>query len=132
MTASARSLFVFGLYLLGLGPLLMAIPDLLLAPFGFPAARDAWVRVVGLLALLIGGYYLVAARHRPQPLVRASVPARIAVFVFFAVLVLTHQAPAALLLFGCVDLAAALWTAHALSREAQPCTPRLSAGASSR
>lgn len=132
MSASARSLFCFGAYLVLLGPLLMAVPDALLAPFGFAPAHDAWVRIAGVLALVIGGYYLVAARHGLQPLVRASVPARVGVCVFFALLALTGTAPKALLLFGAVDLAAAVWTAWALLREGQPWTARLSAGASSR
>lgn len=114
MTPAARSLHLFGLYLCLLGPGLVLAPGLLLAPFGIAPPMEIWVRVAGLLAGLIGLYYLVAARHELTALIRASVWGRAAVLPCFALLVVFHGAPAALLAFGAVDAAAALWTALAL------------------
>jgi hypothetical protein len=39
MTPAARSIFVFGIYLVLLGAGLMLVPNLVLAPFGFPPTR---------------------------------------------------------------------------------------------
>lgn len=116
MNPAARSLHWFGLYLCVLGPGLVIAPALLLAPFGVPAPQEAWVRVAGVLALLIGAYYLLAARHEFMPIVRASVVARVGVLAVFAGLVAWAAAPPALILFGAIDALAAAWTALLLRR----------------
>lgn len=119
MSSAARSLHWFGLYLCVLGAGLLAAPHLLLAPFAIVPA-DVWVRVCGLLAALIGLYYLLAARHDFMPILQASVVTRLGVLPAFALLVAMADAPRALLLFGLVDAAAALWTAMALRRTTHP------------
>ena len=116
MTPAARTVHLFGLYLCLLGPGLTLMPGQLLAPFAIAAPMEIWVRVAGLLVGLIGIYYLVAARHELTPLIRASVWGRAAVLPLFAVLVALYAAPPALLVFGAVDAAAALWTGLALRR----------------
>jgi hypothetical protein len=118
MNPAARSLHWFGLYLCVLGPGLVIAPALLLAPFGVAPPQEAWVRVAGVLALLIGAYYLIAARHGFMPLVQASVPARLGVLGVFIGLVAFASAPPALILFGSVDALAAGWTALLLRRSA--------------
>jgi hypothetical protein len=62
MNAAERSLFAFGIYLLGLGGLLMTAPALVLLPVGLPVPQDVWIRVAGMLVLFLGIYYVVAAR----------------------------------------------------------------------
>lgn len=116
MSPTARSLQAFGFYLCVLGPGLLVAPGPLLAPFGIAAPQEVWVRVVGLLALVLGAYYLVIARHEVVPLMRASVVARFGVLGVFSGLVLLAGAPAALVVFGLVDAAAATWTAVSLRR----------------
>ncbi len=116
MNKAARSLHWFGVYLCVLGPGLLIAPALLLAPFGIAPPQEAWVRVAGMLALLIGAYYLLAAHHEFMPLVQASVVARFAVLGVFIGLVALVSAPPALILFGLVDAAAAAWTALLLRR----------------
>lgn len=113
---ATRSLHWFGIYLCVLGPGLLIAPALLLAPFGISPPQEVWVRVAGLLALLIGSYYLIAARHEFMPLVQASVITRFAVLGVFVGLVVLVAAPPALILFGLVDAAAATWTALLLWR----------------
>ena len=111
MNAAAKSVFVFGLYLLVVGLGLLVAPNPFLAPLGFPPATDpSWLRVLGVLTLCLAAYYLVAARANLLPLIRATVFVRGGVFVVFGALVLLKLAPAPLALLGTVDLAAALWT----------------------
>lgn len=114
MNVAERSLQAFGIYLLGLGSLLVVMPALVLAPVGLPVPQDVWLRVVGMLVLFLGVYYGIAARSGAMALVRASVPVRASVVLFFAAFVGIGLAPPALLLFGAVDLAAAAWTWSAL------------------
>jgi len=119
MDRATTSIRVFGAYLVILGATLVAAPDLVLAPFGIPHSPEVWIRVVGVLAAVLGFYCNLAARFELVPFYRASVIARIFVFLSFAAFVLLGSAPPALALFGTVDLAAALWTASGL-RSARP------------
>ncbi len=114
MTRAARSVFVFSIYLFGLGLLLLVAPNAFLAPFGFPPTTEVWIRVVGMLVVLLGYYYLNAARAGLEPFLRWTVNARCSVVLFFMVFVLAGYAPAQLILFGVVDVAGALWTLFAL------------------
>lgn len=114
MTPAARSLHVFGLYLVGAGCLLMLMPDLLLAPLGLPAPADVWARVAGMLAAFLGIYYLLGARSELLSFMRASVWVRLSVIVILGAFVAAGLAPLPLLAFGVIDLAAAAWTWLAL------------------
>jgi hypothetical protein len=114
MTPAARSLHAFGLYLLAAGSLLFLAPALLLAPLGLPPPADAWGHVAGMLVAFLGLYYCLAARAELAPFMRASVWVRASVVAWLGVLVVTGLAPAPLLVFGAIDLAAAAWTWYAL------------------
>ncbi|MFO1329166.1 MAG: hypothetical protein U1F56_17535 [Rubrivivax sp.] len=113
---AARSLHVFGLYLLGAGLGLMLAPALLLAPLGLPAPADVWGRVAGLVVTVLGIYDVVAARAGLMPLVRASVPVRGGVAALLSLAVVIGLAPPPLLVFAAVDALGALWTWHALQQ----------------
>ena len=118
MTNSARTVFIFGIYLAVLGIGLLVAPGPLLAPFGLPAPQEVWVRVGGMVIAILGAYYMLAAKHGLRPFLAWTVAIRASVIVVFAVLVGTGLGPAVLLLFGAVDLAGAVWTWAALRREA--------------
>ena len=62
MSKSALSLFGFSIYLYLLGFVLVVIPDTLLRIFEFPTADGLWIRVVGMLVIILGFYYSHAAR----------------------------------------------------------------------
>ena len=85
MTAAARSVFVFGVYLVLLGVSLMLAPNLVLAPFGFAPTSEVWLRVAGSLVAIIGFFFLVAARHELTAFFRASLFARPFLFVSLCV-----------------------------------------------
>jgi hypothetical protein len=61
LRSPAVSVTVFGLYLVGLAVVLVTIPNTLLAIFGIAGTQEPWIRVVGLLAGLIGLLDLGAA-----------------------------------------------------------------------
>jgi hypothetical protein len=114
MSRPARSVFVFGLYLVAVGLALIACPNPLFQLLRLPASHEVWPRVVGVLALVLAHYYVQAARHEVVAFFRWTVSARLMVFVVFLAFVLFGLAPMPLALLGAVDLAAALWTALAL------------------
>lgn len=114
MSNAARSVFVFSWYLLALGATLLLVPNLLLGIFGIAATEEVWIRVVGLLAGIIGYYYLQASRYELTAFLRATVWGRMTVLLCFAAFVVAGLAPPILLLFGVVDASGALWTALTL------------------
>ena len=114
MSNAAKSLFVFGIYLFFLGMVLIFVPNLLLGIFGFAETTEIWIRVIGVLVTILGIYYYLAAKAELTDLFRWSVPARGSVIFIFAAFVILGLAPPVLLIFGVIDLAAAIWTALAL------------------
>ncbi len=117
MSKSATSVFVFAVYLYALGLVLVVVPNLLLGLFGIPKTDEVWVRVVGMLVLILGYYYSQAARMGLSDFFRLTVVGRTAVLLFFIAFVLAGFAPPVLILFGVIDFAAAMWTALALKGE---------------
>jgi hypothetical protein len=116
MTWAARSILIFGIYLVLLGAALMAIPNLVLAPFGFAPTYEVWLRLAGSLVVIIGFFFLVAARHGTESFFTATLFARPFLFLSLCAYVLFGLAPPQLILFGVVDLIGAFWTFLALRR----------------
>jgi len=116
MSNFARSLFVFGIYMLVLGAIVVLAPNFLLTLFHVPTTNEVWIRVVGMLVIFLGIYDIVAAKGEHKLLIIWSIPVRFSVIVFFAVFVIAGLAPPILLLFGAIDFAAAAWTWSALKK----------------
>jgi hypothetical protein len=114
MSKSARSVFVFGLYLGVLGIALLVVPNVLLGMFFLPSTTEVWVRVVGMLVLFLGFYYTLAARKELTDFVRWTLYPRSTVILFFTTFVLLDYAKPPLILFGVVDVLGVIWTALAL------------------
>lgn len=114
MSKAARSVYVFSFYLFALGIVLIAVPNLLLTTFGMEETREVWVRIVGMLVLILGYYYNGAARQGLTTFFRWTVHARLAVLAFLIAFVALGFAPPVLIVFGAIDAAAAGWTAAAL------------------
>ncbi len=119
MSKAAASLFVFGLYLIGLGVLLVLAPDALLNFMGLPAPRDVWIRVVGTLVLVLALYSILAARRDLTDFIRWTVYGRSLVVVILLAFVLLGLASPVLILFAIVDSAGAVWTSIALRSATQ-------------
>ena len=117
MSRAAKSLFVFGIYLCGLGLILLLAPNLLLHVFGVPPTNEVWIRINGMFVLCLSFYYVQAARNELTIFIRWTVWMRIAVIIYFAAFVLLVSAPKALLLFGLIDLLSAIWTWLVLEKD---------------
>ena len=117
MSKAATSLFVFGIYLCGLGLLLLLVPNLLLQVFSMPPTNEVWIRINGMFVLCLSFYYTQAARHELTRFIRWTVWARAAVILCFSAFVVLVAAPKALLLFGVIDLLSATWTWLALKKD---------------
>jgi hypothetical protein len=119
MSKGAMSVFVFSIYLYILGAVLVVTPGTLLRIFNFPETDDLWIRVVGMLVIILGFYYSHAARAEFRPFFVWTVIGRSAVLLFFIAFVIADLAPPTLILFGVVDFAAAIWTFFAMRSESE-------------
>ncbi len=120
---SKLSLQVFGLYMIviaGMG--LMLVPHAMLGLFGLAAGDNAWIRMFGMLASIIGVYYLLAAHHGVQVLSWWSVPIRFYAAGFMVLLYVLGTLPAGILLFASIDVLGAVWTWAALRAEKDAAT----------
>lgn len=114
MDAAAKSLAVFGAYLLLNAVGLIFTPNTVLGLFGVASTTEPWIRVLGLVVGVIGYYYVFSAKNGLRTFYPATVHARIAAAFVFLGLVVAGLGPWQLLIFGAVDLLAALWTYFAL------------------
>jgi hypothetical protein len=114
MSNSAKSVFVFAIYLVLLGITLLVVPNVLLTLFAYPTTNEVWIRVVGMLLVLLAFYYIQAARRELSDFFPWTVYARGSVVLFFIAFVVLDLARPILILIGAVDLLAALWTEAAL------------------
>lgn len=118
MSRSAFSAKVFAIYLFIAGALLVTFPNALLSVLQIAPTSEVWIRVVGLVAFMIGVYAWVAASHEFTPFLVASVYTRFVVFVAFTVFAATGLASPMIMLFGVADLAGGVWTHFALRSDA--------------
>lgn len=123
MSPAGRSMVVFGIYLLVSGIGFFFVPNIVLPILGLPLAADFWVRITGVVACVIGYYYLVSARAELTTFFRATTYARTGVCVALLLLLLTSSAPVALLPLGIIDLIGAAWTHFALRQTAKSSVP---------
>ncbi len=114
MNSTTLSVFVWGIYVILSGFMLLVFPRATLSLFGHEAPKDHWVRVVGILALSLGYFYIVAAQNELESLYWASLFARFAGFLGFAALVVFKKAKPKIILFGIIDVLGALWTLFTL------------------
>lgn len=114
MTSTAKSIFYYSFYMMGMGLILLFIPNLILGVFGFASTNDIWIHILGLLAFCAGMLYFYCGWTNQTGFFRISVPERIVFFLGIVGIVLFLPANPMLMLIGSVDLFGAIWTALTL------------------
>lgn len=117
MTKSANSLFYFGVYVLLIGLTLCLVPDKFIAILKLPEIPLSWARLIGFLAIIIGGYEIISGRNNIRPLIKASIYLRLFFFLGVMFLFLSGQMTKEILPIGIIDLIGAIWTALAMRAE---------------
>jgi len=110
MNPTVLSILVFGIYLIFVGAGFLFIPNILLPLFKFPKTDEPWIRVAGVLVLIIALFYLVAAGYNLTIIFWTTIFGRSFVLLSFAALVLAKKAKPMLLMFGVIDALGAIWT----------------------
>jgi peptidoglycan/LPS O-acetylase OafA/YrhL len=116
MSRAAFTIRVWAIYVLLFGTALAVIPNVVLSTLGMAETDEPWIRVLGLVLVLLALYYSDATRNEARHHFVASVLGRLFVAAAFIVLVITGE-PWQLFLFAAVDVAGAVWTLIALRDE---------------
>lgn len=119
MNGVRLSVFTWSVYVIGMGVGLLLVPDQILDILGIDPAREVWIRVLGVIATILGVYYLGSAIHRARWMFWYSVPVRIASGLAFAFLAVA-EGVWQLWLFAILDIASAGWTFVALRFKPEP------------
>lgn len=114
MTRAARSIFLFGIYLVATGLILAVVPNALLSLLRLAPATEPWIRVLGIPVGVMGAFFIAAARNNVTPFFHFTVWGRTIVLLAMTALILLQLAPPVLILFGLMDAAGAVWTRAAL------------------
>lgn len=96
------------------GIALIVAPGMVMSLLGIAPPSEIWIRVLGVLALVVGYYYLACASGEAIAFYRATVAGRFGFAGLLVVLVALYGAPIQLLLFGLVDVAGSVWTSRGL------------------
>lgn len=118
MSKAAKSVFVFGWYLVLNGLMMTFAPNVMLGTLGIPPTVEPWLRCLGVVVLVLGLYYIQAGREEVTPFFRWTTWGRPIVLFAFVVMVIARVAPPVLIAFGLIDTAGAVWTALALRKQA--------------
>jgi hypothetical protein len=116
MTSTAKSVFYYSFYMMGMGLGLLFIPNIILGVFGFEPTNDIWIQILGLFAFCAGMLYFYCGRTNQTGFFRISITERIVFFLGMVGIVLFLPANPLLVAIGSVDLFGAIWTALTLRR----------------
>ena len=120
MTRAQLSVYMFGLYLIsGVALPLLIIPDFSLGMFGIGAGDGMWVRFAGVLAGVLGAFYIAAVLTRTDIMLGWTVPARYTTATFLCAMVVLEKAGLGLLIFAAFDALTASITWIAIKADAE-------------
>jgi hypothetical protein len=117
LSNATRSILVFGIYIILAGLTLIFVPNILLGIVALPAANEVWIRAFGALAVVLGTYFLQAARDNNVRFYQMTILGRLLFAFSIIVLGLTTPGHLALGVFGLIDLAGAAWTWLSMRQE---------------
>ena len=119
MSKARFSLFIFGLYMVFIaGGGFMFIPHVVLGIFGLSAGDDIWIRFVGMLASIVGIYYLLAVHANLERFFVWTIPIRYYAVAFMVLMVGLGKVGAPILVFAAIDALGATWTWILLKQKA--------------
>lgn len=117
MSTAARSLYGWSIYVFAIGAALAVIPNTIFDILRIPETEEVWVRVLGIVLIILALYYWDGARHETRNLFVASLLGRTFAVAAFIVLWLTGG-PWQLMIFAAGEVVGIVWTTMALRADA--------------
>lgn len=117
MSKSAKSVFIYGLYLALNGLLLLFVPNVLLNSLGIEPTTEVWIRLAGILLMAISVYYILAAKYELVVIMKATAFIRFTIIFFFTAFVLLKWVSPSILTISLIDFLGGAWTYLMLKKE---------------
>ncbi len=97
-------------YVLISGLQLLFVPNFLLGIFGIAPTSEIWIRVLGMLVLVLSIYYYAIYKSGNKEIVRATVQGRLLFCAGLVMFVILGMAPPVLIGFAVAEMGLALWS----------------------
>ncbi|MHA1932408.1 MAG: hypothetical protein ACW96X_07690 [Promethearchaeota archaeon] len=117
MSRAALSVFIFGIYVIFLGITFLFFPEMMFAVLAEPNPPDVVSRVLGMIFILLAYYYIRAALEEMKKFFMWTVHTRASIIIFLIIFAALSLTSPLIVLFGVIDLAAAIWTFWALRKD---------------
>lgn len=116
MSRISKSIFIFGIYSLLMGIVLLFLPNMILPLFNLPVSGEPWLNLLGFVLMCSSYYYIRSAISGNIEFALYSTHTRFAAPLVVVYLILTDKADWHFLSFGIVDGLGGLWTWRELKR----------------
>lgn len=114
MSQAAKSVLIFGFYMMGEGLILLLIPNILLTVVNISKTEEFWIRLLGLSLAVLGYYYIKAARAEMREFFSWSVHIRFIQFGVVALLISLGIVHPVIIFFSAIEFASGIWTYYSL------------------
>jgi hypothetical protein len=111
-----KSVFIFGVYSLLMGIILLFVSKIILPIVGLPNSSDPWIRLLGFVLMCSSYYYIQSALKGNIDFARYTIHTRFFAPLVVIYLVATGKADWHFLSFGIVDGLGGVWTWLELKR----------------
>jgi len=117
MSKSAKSIFIYGIYLAINGLMLLLVPNVLLNSLGIEPTTEVWIRLAGILLMAIAVYYILAAKYELIVIMKATAFIRFSIIFFFPAFVLLKLVSSSIIIISVIDFLGGAWTFIMLRKE---------------
>lgn len=117
MSKSAKSVFIYGVYLAINGLLLLSVPNVLLNSLRIEPTTEVWIRLAGILLMAVSVYYFIAAKQELAVIMKATAFIRFSIIFFFAAFVLLDLVSPGIMVIAAIDFLGGAWTFWMLKKE---------------
>jgi len=117
MSKSAKSVFIYGIYLAINGLMLLLVPNVLLNSLGIEPTTEVWIRLAGILLMAIAAYYILAAKYELIVIMKATAFIRFSIIFFFTAFVLLRLVSSSIIIISVIDFLGGAWTFLMLRKE---------------
>ena len=117
MSKSAKSVFIYGIYLALNGLMLLFVPNVLINSLGIEPTNEVWIRLAGILLMAIAIYYILGAKYELVVILKATAFIRFTIIFFFTAFVLLKLVSPGIIIISIIDFLGGVWTFLMLKKE---------------
>ena len=120
MNPACRTIYLFGFYPLLAGLSMIIAPALPLQLLGWPIEGLDWIRMLGVVTMIVGYYYLQLGRNDVLTFCKYSAQMRLLIPVVFTGMVFAFGMNPLYIALTAVDFLGGVWTWRALRKQNIP------------